>query len=83
LNLFFLSFELKYKLPTLISDLSWNYIGETGAALLLESLKNNEILIELSIQGNSVSVKMSAMIGMPKIKVLTLICQIYIQIIEI
>lgn len=47
----------------LISDLSWNYIGETGALLLLESLKNNDNVLELNIQCNSVSLKTSTMIG--------------------
>lgn len=53
-----------------ISDLSWNCIGETGAELLMKSLKNNEILLELNIQGNSVSIDICTMIGMLKIKVM-------------
>ncbi|XP_025202725.1 leucine-rich repeat-containing protein 45-like, partial [Melanaphis sacchari] len=44
-------------------DLSWNCLGETGAELLMKSLKNNEILLELNIQGNSVSIEMSTMIA--------------------
>jgi len=47
----------------LISDLSWNYIGESGALLLLESLKNNDNVLELNIQCNSVSLETSSMIG--------------------
>uniref|UniRef100_A0A2S2P9T1 Leucine-rich repeat-containing protein n=2 Tax=Schizaphis graminum TaxID=13262 RepID=A0A2S2P9T1_SCHGA len=44
-------------------DLSWNCVGETGAELLMKSLKNNEILLELNIQGNSVGIEMSSMIA--------------------
>lgn len=60
----------------IISDLSWNCVGETGAELLMKSLKNNEILLELNIQGNSVSMEMSSMIGMSKIKVMIILCLI-------
>lgn len=52
----------------LILDLSWNHIGETGAIVLLESLKNNKILTELNIKGNSVSEKTSIEIGKTKMK---------------
>ncbi|XP_026815464.1 girdin-like [Rhopalosiphum maidis] len=44
-------------------DLSWNCVGETGAELIMKSLKNNEILLELNIQGNSVSMELSSMIA--------------------
>lgn len=63
-------------LCTFISDLSWNCIGEIGAALLLKSLKNNVTLIDLNIQGNSVSMEMSTMIGMIQIKVMIIIFKI-------
>ncbi|XP_025425339.1 leucine-rich repeat-containing protein 45-like [Sipha flava] len=43
-------------------DLSWNCIGETGATFLLKSLKKNEILTVLNIQGNSVSMEITNLI---------------------
>lgn len=47
----------------LISDLSWNFIGEVGAVLLLKCFKNNNILLELNIEGNSITLETSTMIG--------------------
>lgn len=46
----------------LIPDLSWNCLNEEGAVLLLKSLKNNNTLEVLNVQGNCVSDETADMI---------------------
>lgn len=61
---YILYFSISLKL---ILDLSWNHIGETGAVLLLKSLKNNNTLITLNIQGNNILDETTEMISKLKL----------------